>query len=61
MTRELLWELIRGNPNYKQEDKPQKITDIMKLSFDEEPKKIKPKKITPEDIKIYEKMCFGIK
>jgi hypothetical protein len=60
MTREIVWELIRGNPYYKPEDKPKKITDVMKLSTDKEERKKRVIRTTREDLRIFEKMQFGI-
>ncbi len=57
MTREIVWELIRGNPYYK--DKPKKKAELYTLSTNEKPKK--PDKITKEDIKIFEQLQYGIK
>lgn len=61
MTREIVWELIRGNPHYKNEDKPKRITDIMKLSFDDKPEKKKATKLTAQDLRVFEELQFGIK
>lgn len=61
MTRKLIWTLISGNPYIKNEDKPKSEKEIMKLSIDDNDKKIKVKseKITPEDIKIFQHLQYN--
>ena len=55
MTRELVFELITGNPHYKQEDKPRRKSDIIKLSTDKEDKvKEEIPRVTEQDIKTFE-------
>lgn len=61
-TRDLIFTLICGNPDIKKEDKPNKPSDIFKLSIDEqEVKKVKKKvpKITEQDLKIYQELGFN--
>ena len=60
LSREIVWELIRGNPYYKPEDKPKRKTDIMKLNMDKV-EKIKPQKVTAQDIKVMEHLAYNIK
>ena len=58
MTREIVWELIRGNPYYKPEDKPKRKTELYKLSIDETEKKEKEviHKVTEKDLKVFDKL-----
>lgn len=58
LSREIVWELIRGNPYYKIEDKPKLKTDIMKLSMDKEEKK-EPQNVTAQDIKVFEHLSYN--
>jgi len=62
MTREILWELIQGNPYYKAEDKPKRKDALMKLSIDEKEKKekVKPQKLTEQDLKYFNALRNGI-
>jgi hypothetical protein len=61
MSREIIWELIRGNPYYKPEDKPKRKTEMLKLSIDEvKTKEEKIHKITEKDLKIFEKLRNGL-
>jgi len=58
MSREIVWELIRGNPYYKKEDKPVRKSDVMKLSIEKEEKRA-PDKVTEEDLKIFQQLQFN--
>jgi hypothetical protein len=58
-TREILWQIIQGNPHIKSEDKPKRKDQIYKLKTDEvEVKKHRVPKVTPEDIKIFEALNY---
>lgn len=60
-TREVIWELIRGNPYYKAEDKPKRRDEIMKLTIDETKKeKETVYKITKKDLDVFDKLRNGI-
>ena len=62
-TRELIWTLIQGNAYIKAEDKPKRISDIMKLSMDETEKivRVKTPKITEQELKVYQELQFNKK
>jgi len=63
MAREIIWTIIQWAPFFKEECKPRKKTDIMKLSIDEQiVKKEKEKipKVTEKDLKIFEKLRDGM-
>ena len=56
-TREIVWEMIRGNPGY--ENKPTSKDQIYKLSSDEPEKIEKTPKTTEQDVKVFEAMQFN--
>jgi hypothetical protein len=60
-TREIIWTLIQGNPNIPKENKPQRKTDIMKLSIDKEAAPKKPPKVTKKDIEDLHRVQFNMK
>jgi hypothetical protein len=51
--REIIWEMNRGNPHYKDEGRYKRKQDIFKLSMDEEEKK-EVKRPTIDEVKIFE-------
>lgn len=57
-TREIIWWMIQGNVNIKQSDKPKRRDAIIKMSIDKEEKR-EPEKITPDDLKMFERMQFN--
>jgi hypothetical protein len=61
--RELIFELIMGNPYYKNEDKPRRKDQIIKLSIDlkdsEEKKVVRSRRLTDQDIKVMEQLNFN--
>jgi len=59
-TREILWQMIQGNPHIKAEDKPKVKSEIYKLSSDEV-KKVKKRvpKVTEEDLFFYQQIGFN--
>jgi hypothetical protein len=62
ITREILWELIQGNPYYKPEDKPNRKDQIYRLSTDREQQQIKEKdikKIKEQDLRVFEALNFN--
>jgi hypothetical protein len=58
-TREILWQMIQGNPNIKPEDKPKRKDQIYKLGVDKEEVKKKAPRITEQDLKVYEALNFN--
>jgi hypothetical protein len=64
-TREIVWTLILGNPAIPEDKKPKNKSDIYNLNIDKtinlRVKKPRVKKITEQDIRIFEQMQFGIK
>ena len=63
LVRDIIFTLICGNPNIDKNNKPNKPSDLYKLSIDKEVKEVKKKapKITKQDLKVYEHLSFGIK
>lgn len=61
LSREIVWELIRGNPYYEAKNKPANKTKIMKLSMDKEEKKETQKapRVTAQDIKVFEHLQYN--
>jgi hypothetical protein len=57
LAREVNWTIIQWAPFFKQEDKPKRRDEIMKLGIDEVKKeKEKPHKITEKDLKVFDKL-----
>lgn len=65
MTREIVAELIWGNPYYKTEDKPKSKYEIMPLSMDPDRKEIEKRKEirkpSKEELKEAERILKGAK
>jgi hypothetical protein len=63
LIRDIIFTLITGNPYIEKQNKPQKPTDLYKLSIDKEEKEIKKRvpKVTAQDLKVYEHLSFGMK
>jgi hypothetical protein len=60
--REILWQMIQGNPHIKPETKPKIKSDIFKLSSDEVKKKVKrTPKVTASEIKVFEVLNYNKK
>lgn len=58
--REIVYELINGNPNYDKKDKPQNAKKIYRISDDKEDKSEKKvvEKVTEQDIRVMEALNF---
>ena len=54
-TREIVWELIRGNPHYK--DRPRSKREMMSLAMDEK-LEVDSGAYTDEDMKIFEQIQY---
>lgn len=52
LAREIVWQLIQGNPDIKPESKPNSKEQLYKLSLDEPEIKSKQKEITPEELEM---------
>jgi hypothetical protein len=63
LVRDIIFTLITGNPYIEKQNKPNKPSDLYKLSIDKEVKEEKQKatKVTAQDLKVYEALSFGIK
>lgn len=62
LAREIVFELIRGNPYYKAEDKPKRKTDLMEFEMDKKPKpEKKDKQLTEEDLRMAQLIGFNKK
>ncbi len=48
--REIVYQMIAGNPNIKQEGKPKNAQDILRLSIDKKEKVIKQKSLTAKEL-----------
>jgi len=59
--REILWQMIQGNPHIKAESKPKLKSDIFKLSTDEVKKVKRTPKVTASDIKVFEALNYNKK
>jgi hypothetical protein len=60
LMREIVFELIRGNPNYKNESKPNNVKEILKLSDDSvKIRQKEDKKITPEELEEVRRRLMG--
>jgi len=56
--REISWSNLIGSPVIKQSSKPNKPTDYMKFSIDEQEKKV-PERPTEEEIKQAQNIAFN--
>jgi len=66
MTREILWEMIIGNPYYDKNDKPKNKKEIMELSFDPSMKEVEKaretaRKPTRKELQHAENILRGLK
>jgi len=53
MMREIIYSMLKGNPNIKEDTKPKSVQEVYRISDDDKVQQKKKQDLTPEDIEYF--------